>query len=169
MPGAQQIYEILKIASLAGQDLRIPVMGGTQFPTQDSLQYSKSLLQKGRNAMEMSSSSNPNQLGKSGPTTKDITPNLGTTKGDLPQFKGASMDKIANDPLVQYLKKQAQDSPSELGLDSVGMDPPKSSPDASFSEEMYNSFRQHHQDTLKKLFENSAAAARRGLLSDKRG
>lgn len=89
-----------KFSSDSGQDLRLPIMGGMKFPTNDS--------KKGPTSALTSSQS----VGKStpggdlpGPSIQDITPKISpSTAGSLPKI-GHDM---RNDPLIQYLRKQAQ-------------------------------------------------------------
>jgi hypothetical protein len=91
-----------KMSSMSGSDLRLPVMGGTKFPTQDSIQPAKSKLK------ETQAVGNPKPV-----RPKFKTTDFGTAK------VGEAMD-ISQDPLVQYLKKQAtvledNESAMELG------------------------------------------------------
>jgi hypothetical protein len=81
----------------SGADLRIPLMGGTKFPTKDSLQYSKKLLNK---SMDTSGMGGPSK------GIKSLVPNY-SSKLDIMPKTGADMT-IANDPLIQYLRKEAQ-------------------------------------------------------------
>ena len=85
-----------KTASEAGQDLRLPVMGGTKFPTGDSKVFANKQLR-------MSSAEvGPVQPSTRGAKLEDVIPQYDPVKkaGDI-------MDPMATDPLVQYLKKQA--------------------------------------------------------------
>jgi len=150
-----------KTASPSGQDLRAEFKGGTKFPTGDSIEHARGLLQKSQAVSEVNATPMP---------VKMHTPKYGTTKGNLPTFKGASMDeKIKNDPLVQHLRKEAG-LREELGADSVGMNPPQGDPDAArFSQSLLESFNRHQDDTLTKLFSRASSARKHGLHNDKRG
>lgn len=102
-----------KESAESGADLRLPVMGGTKFPTKDSLQYSKKLLKKHMDAAEMGG---PSQ------GIKSVVPNY-SSKLDVMPKTGADMT-IENDPLVQYLRKEAQDTAER----TAGKDWPKGAP-----------------------------------------
>lgn len=92
-----------KTSSQAGQDLRLPVMGGTKLPTSDSKEYSKSLLNKSQRGTEVGPSPTLNSLKPPGPKIKDIVSGVKGTKNLMPKFGEA----MSADPLVQYLAKQA--------------------------------------------------------------
>ena len=159
--------KLMKTSSEAGQDLRVPVMGGGKFPTGDSKGLATSLLNQGRSATEVGPSPDANQLGKTGPKIKDMVPSYGTTKGDLPDFnkKGSIMSSLMNDPLIQYLKKQAEEGlKEELGTDDPGVVMPGSpvSP-VQFSEDFLNGAVDHRDNVLRTLFDNHASAKKRGL------
>jgi hypothetical protein len=121
-PGATP--EVPKVASMSGQDLRLPIMGGVKPPTQDSKAFANKQL-------SMSSAEvGPVQPSSKGAKIKDIigeykdpmkvgaskktAPYQQTRKGKRPirvhnlvKKAGDTMDPIVTDPLVQYLKKQA--------------------------------------------------------------
>lgn len=77
-----------KTASMAGQDLRKPFMGGTKFPTLDSKSIPMQNLRSSQKAAEVGPVPSPKQLRPKGPSIK----------------YGADM---SDDPLIQYLRKQA--------------------------------------------------------------
>lgn len=77
-----------KSASMAGQDLRKPFMGGTKFPTMDSKSIPMQNLRASQRAAEVGPVPTPKQLRPKGPSIK----------------YGADM---SNDPLIQYLRKTA--------------------------------------------------------------
>ena len=85
-----------KVSSESGADLRLPIMGGTKFPTKDSTAYA---------AQQLKSSQNTAEFHKpQGVSLKDVTPEIKAPRS-MPKI-GADMT-IENDPLMQYLKKQA--------------------------------------------------------------
>jgi hypothetical protein len=103
-----------KEASLAGQDLRLPVMGGTKFPTKDSLTGPKSLLTKSMGSAEVGPTPSFGSLSPSGPKIKDIAATVPGAPNLMPKV-GSDMTPIEKDPLVQYLKKQAaEDVPKKV-------------------------------------------------------
>lgn len=162
MTRVNYIYGILKAASVAGQDLRVKPMGGTKFPTADSTSLPNSLLNQSRSSAEFGPS--PAAKNLSGKSIKDMTPDYGTTKGDLPMAKGASMRKLENDPLIVYLRKQAEGLKEELGAYDNGVVMPTSPVDPiQFSEEFLNNAVDHRDKVLRELFDNAASAKRRGL------
>jgi hypothetical protein len=85
---------IKKLSSPAGADLRIPLMGGTKFPTSDSLAPIKQKLQK---SQKIGVPQDPK-----GVKLDDVIPKFGSS-GDVMDFSA--------DPLVQYLRKQAAATP----------------------------------------------------------
>jgi hypothetical protein len=78
-----------KTASGAGQDLRLPVLGGTKFPTMDSKALPMQRLRSSQKAAEVGPAPTPKKLRPKGPSMK-----LGSPMG--------------TDPLVQYLQKRAE-------------------------------------------------------------
>ena len=77
-----------KTASSAGQDLRMPILGGTRFPTDDSKSFAKKQLKASQKVSEVGPTPSPKQLRPKGPSLK----------------LGAAM---SDDPLIQYLKEAA--------------------------------------------------------------
>ena len=80
--------------SKAGQDLRLPITGGTKFPTEDSKSQASKHLQQSR--AEVGPMPRFNQRTK-GETL--LTPKFASVD--------ALMDPVRNDPLVRYLQKEA--------------------------------------------------------------
>lgn len=79
----RKVYQ--KTASGAGQDLRMPILGGTRFPTDDSKSFAKQQLKSSQKVGEVGPTPSPKQLRPKGPSMK----------------LGAAMSE---DPLIQYLK-----------------------------------------------------------------
>lgn len=86
-----------KKASMAGQDLRTPLMGGTKMPTDDSKSFAQKQLSKHQS------------IGvPKVPKTTDITSVIPRSPGSINLMPKVGEDmSIKNDPLVQYLAKQA--------------------------------------------------------------
>jgi len=93
-----RVETLLKKGSQSGADLRLPVMGGTKFPTGDSLSQAKQTLKEHQNVAK----------------PKMVQPTVQPVHGvsNMPKFSSA----FGADPLVQYLKKTAQASK----IDSAG-------------------------------------------------
>jgi hypothetical protein len=87
-----------KTASGAGQDLRLPVLGGTKFPTMDSKAVPLQRLRSSQKAAEVGPVPSQKQLRPKGPSMK----------------LGAAM---SDDPLIRYLKKEAV--PLDDNLDAM--------------------------------------------------
>jgi hypothetical protein len=131
-------HNLLKKASQPGQDLRLPVMGGTKFPTADSTGFAKGLLDKSKSNTEAGPNPTMKSLAPTGPKIPDVVPSAPGSINSMPKV-GADMS-ISNDPLVQYLARQAQekraavmednenvmvDSPKEEEVTSRPPEPPK--------------------------------------------
>lgn len=93
-----------KTASEAGQDLRLPVMGGTKFPTLDSKSVPMQRLRTSQKAAEVGPVPSQKKLAPKGPSLK-----LGAVMSD--------------DPLIQYLKKRA--AALEDNLEDMPTGPPE--------------------------------------------
>jgi len=90
-----------KEGSQSGADLRIPLMGGTKFPTQDSgIEEAQKKLTKSQN---IGVPPDPKTVG-----IKDLIPSYSVDS--MPQVKAGSVMDISKDPLIQYLKKEAEDN-----------------------------------------------------------
>lgn len=92
-----RVETLIKKGSQSGADLRIPLMGGTKFPTNDSLSQARSTLKEHQN------------VGKPKMVRPVVQPVYGVNAMKL----GSD---FSDDPLVQYLKKTAQ----EAKVDSEG-------------------------------------------------
>ena len=86
-----------KLSSSSGADLRMPLMGGTKFPTKDSTAPIEQQLKSTQNVAEFHK--------PQGTTLKDVIPNI-KAPATMPKI-GADMT-IQNDPLVKHLKKCAE-------------------------------------------------------------
>lgn len=109
---------LVKTAAVGGQDLRSfkPVAG--TFPTDDSKGHANKLLNQSQNAAEVGPNPAFTTLKPKGPTLQDVSVKMPSPKGSLPKIgsAGGIMDeKIKNDPLVQYIRKEA-------GLDPASAD-----------------------------------------------
>ena len=99
--------EYRKTASGAGQDLRLPILGGTKFPTMDSKSLPMQRLRSSQKAAEVGPVPSQKKLAPKGPSMK----------------LGAAM---SDDPLIQYLRKEAaalEDNLSDMptGQDEKGV------------------------------------------------
>jgi len=98
-----------KFSSDSGQDLRLPILGGIKFPTNDSKKGPMSNLASSQAVSQAQPSKD-----LPGPTVQDIAPRISpSTAGSLPKIGHDMRD----DPLSQYLRKQAQ--PVETNEDEV--------------------------------------------------
>lgn len=86
-----RVANLLKKASQSGADLRLPVMGGTKFPTNDSLSEAKKTLKEHQD------------VAKPKMERPVVQPVYGV---NMPKLGSA----FSEDPLVQYLKKTAEAS-----------------------------------------------------------
>jgi hypothetical protein len=91
--------EKLVYASDSGQDLRLPVMGGTKFPTHDSVNSASRRLNQ--------------SSAEVGPQPQPTYSMTGKMKKVKIAASGDIMDPMMDDPLVQYLKKTAKDEAKE--------------------------------------------------------
>lgn len=110
---------LAKHGSLPGQDLRLPVLGGTKFPTQDSLDLPKKLLSTSQNIAEVGPNPSSKKLQATGPKVSDIVPNTGG-RNVMPKL--ASLDEYSSDPLISYLKMKDESRTlnSNYGYDREG-------------------------------------------------
>lgn len=98
------LFDKEKKASVPGQDLRTPVMGGMRFPTQDSVESASRKLQQ--------------SSAEVGPQPAPLYSAMGRTKkAEIGDF----MDPMMDDPLVLFLKKsaveeEAKEQPPLTGL-----------------------------------------------------
>jgi len=100
----------MKTAAMGGQDLRsFKPMAGS-FPTDDSKGHANKMLNQSQNAAEVGPNPAFTTLKPKGPKLQDITVKMPSPKGSLPKIgsAGGIMDeKIKNDPLIQYIRKEA--------------------------------------------------------------
>lgn len=93
-----------KTASLAGQDLRSPFMGGSKMPTYDSKSFAEKNLDMSKGKAEVGPAPLMSKLKPKGPTVQDVTARVSSSPaGSLPKI-GYVMH---NDPLIKFLKKEA--------------------------------------------------------------
>jgi len=161
MTGVKRIFEILKEAeekkaSQAGQDLRQDnFTGAPRFPTEDSKTLSNQLLERSQKAAEVGPAPTSGRVGREsqGPTFKDVSPKMNTTMGSLPTFKkeGSAMPDITNDPLYQYIQKEAMKA-KKSGTDPMAGDDHVSDMEARGKQEFVS--------TLKGLFSHSAGESK---------
>jgi hypothetical protein len=90
-----------KCASTAGQDLRLPTLGGTKFPTTDSTTPAKQKLD--RSMAEVGPMSGASPAGAKLEDSLAVPKQKWASMGDV-------MDPMRDDPLVQYLKKTAEET-----------------------------------------------------------
>lgn len=99
-----------KTASDAGQDLRLPILGGTKYPTNDSKQPIQSHLAKSKRRAEVGPTPTLARLKPTGPKVSEIVPTF--DQNLMPKVSAAMSSLIENDPLVRYLSKiAAEDAP----------------------------------------------------------
>jgi len=148
--------ELEKIASMGGQDLRKGFMGmHTNFPTQDSKSLAKGLLNQSRKAAEVGPAPTVGKLNPKGPTVQDLTPSFPSNKGSLPKIGGVM--NYSEDPLVQYLKKQAEEMTNINEMpQGDGKEEPQVDEDPEPTEEVTRGFVKKHTDYLGRLFDNKA-------------
>ena len=96
-----RVETLLKKSSQSGADLRLPLMGGTKFPTQDSLSKSKKLLKEHQDN---------SRFGGATQNIKSTVPNYDARIDVMPKV-GSPMNI---DPLIAYLKKQAGEWPGKV-------------------------------------------------------
>jgi hypothetical protein len=104
-----RVATLLKKASQGGQDLRMPIMGGVKMPTDDSKTAPAQMLAKSQGKAEVGPAPSLKSLAPSGPTVPQVT---GTNSSTMPKV-GADMT-VQNDPLVKYLKKEAEELKDNL-------------------------------------------------------
>jgi len=103
-----------KEAALGGQDLRSFKGLVSRFPTDDSKRFAGKLLKGSQGLAERGPVPSKASLTPPGPKLQNIVPKMPSPKGSLPKIGSAGGDDmsidetIKNDPLVQYMKKQAE-------------------------------------------------------------
>jgi hypothetical protein len=144
-------YGPSKEASMAGQDLRVPAMGGTKMPTDDSKGAASKTLQQ--------SSAEVGPMPSFSGTIKKMA------------FRSGDMDPMLDDPLVIYLKKHAQEE-SELtatGLLASNLDsmPPEkevhelSSLPPEAPVQLVQKAKTENKDTIADLFSSASTSVRK--------
>jgi hypothetical protein len=104
-----------KVASLAGQDLRSPMLGGAKMPTDDSKQTAANLLGRSQRSADVGPAPTVSQLKPQGPKLKEVAVKMPSNQGSLPELGQPKIAAaIRNDPLVQYLKKEAMQLDTNL-------------------------------------------------------
>lgn len=167
-----------KESSQSGADLRSPLMGGTKFPTQDSgISDAEKKLKKRQN---IGVPQDPKSVG-----LKDLVPRYSVDS--MPQMKVGSDMNIADDPLIQYLKKQASndqvitgdwpkgDRKLEKGelVDTAShatptgkSETPKVDGDPTVTKEMCSSGLSEAKSTLSENFDNKGGFRQKGKDKD---
>jgi hypothetical protein len=105
---------VKKESALGGQDLRSLKGLASRFPTDDSKRFATKLLKGSQGTAEVGAIPSKASLTPPGPKLQNIAVRMPSPKGMLPKIGSAEGDDmsieeaIRNDPLVQYLKKQAE-------------------------------------------------------------
>lgn len=144
---ASDIIEKLKEAAISGHDFRRSLQGRPNMPTEESTAYASKLLRSSQSVGK------PPKF--KGPSIQQIAPKMSTNKGSIPKI-GADMSKLEEDPLIMYLKKEAealQDNESDM---PQGEDTPEvASEDPMPTGDMSGRALQEHNDYLSRLFDNT--------------
>lgn len=147
--------------NLTGRDNRTPFIGKTQFPTEGSKAKAKSLDSASKDVAEVGPAPLTSQLDKTHQMPlKEVMITMPTAKGSLPIVKQACT-KIQADPLVQYLKKHAQQLESNVDNMIASLPPeiPMLRKDSDFVGTPAESKMQEQDALLKKLFSNYDSSA----------
>lgn len=136
---SKKVYQ--KTASGAGQDLRMPVLGGTRFPTDDSKSFAKQQLKSSQKVSEVGPTPSPKQLRPKGPSLK----------------LGAAM---SNDPLIKYLKKEAAALDDNLGSMPKGKEETEVASECPMPKGELTSQPARDKSQLGKLFDNPSKEAK---------
>lgn len=108
MPDHRHLSLGQKVASMAGQDLRSPMLGGVKMPTDDSKQTAADLLERSQKSADVGPAPTALQLKPQGPKLKEVAVKMPSNQGSLPEIGQPKVaTAIQNDPLVQFLKKEA--------------------------------------------------------------
>jgi hypothetical protein len=144
-----------KVASMSGQDLRLPITGGMKFPTDDSKGFAKKNLEESQGKAEVGPAPLMAKLKPKGPTVQDVAPKPSTsTAGSLPKIGHA----MQNDPLIVYLRKQAMQV--EDNHDALPQQQSETPEDPGDGQDPTMSSRQQrvgvnpHQEYLRSIFSN---------------
>lgn len=140
--------------NLSGRDNRTPFVGMTQFPTEGSKAVAQKFDSAAKGAAEVGPAPLTPKLDRTNIVPlKEIIPSMPTAKGSLPIVKKAS--RYDSDPLVQYLRKHAQQL--ESNVDSfvrVVYAAPLQSRDSDFIGTPAKKKMEEQDELLDKLFDN---------------
>lgn len=140
--------------SSGGQDLRMPLTGGTKMPTDDSKGSAQRSLRKSQSMAEVGPAPSYSKLKATGPKISDMTPGVGDT--NLMPKVGSMMDeKIKNDPLVRFLKEAQSLEDNKDSMPKGTKEPEKTLADPEPTSEMKSSGADG-QKVLNKLFSNTS-------------
>ncbi len=152
--------------SQAGQDLRMPIMGGTRMPTDDSKSGARKLLAQSKGATEVGPMPSLSDLKPAGPTLDKIVPKVGpSTAGSLPKI-GAD---IMSDPLIQYLRKKAAILEDNLTAMPTSKDEKElvSHPPAFSDADAKSKVKEHEKRYAKTYFDNKTRMGYKGPEKDR--
>jgi len=145
-----------KAASIPGQDLRLPITGGTKFPTKDSIAGAQKLLNQSKGRTEVGPSPKMTQIKPTGPTIQQIAPKTSpSTAGSIPKLGGKM--SIQNDPLVKYLKKQAAELEDNKADMPLGKQEPELSTEDPKPDEQSKDRMRVGMALLSQLFQHTGA------------
>jgi hypothetical protein len=143
-------------ANMTGRDNRTPFVGGTQFPTEGSKSKAQSLHRASVGKAEVGPAPLMGELDKTKMVPLgSVVPKMPTAKGSLPKIGGVMPDKIASDPLVQYLKKHAKQI--ETNVDALAthkIERSLTDRDSDFEGTPAEAKKKEDDELLKKLFKN---------------
>lgn len=137
-----------KAASSPGQDLRMPLTGGTKMPTDDSKTFANKLLSQSKSSAEVGPVASAKKLPGSSVRVRDF----------IPKF-GADM----SDPLIDYLKKQAAEKKLEDNEkdqrkgEAVAETKPQVELTSDDSDHEFEGGVSQYHSAVKKLFTNAEA------------
>lgn len=141
-----------KTSSEAGQDLRLPITGGTKFPTADSKSLPTKLLNQSKSSAEVGPAPTYRQLSPTGPSVSQIA---GVPKGVMPKL-GADMT-LAKDPLMQFLKKAVQVENNQEAFPTATLEAPITSEDSGMPPQIDTAARSEWGRYLAEKFKNKGS------------
>ena len=156
------VKELLKLSSMTGRDMRYTMPFPANMPTEDSKQLSTRILASSQKIGRPTGVGTPPK--PSGPSVKDLAPPSSSTKGDLPKMGADMSDRIANDPLVKYLQKHADQL--ETNLEAMKKEENRPAPRQEFDPHLTSdavSSARKDRDILKELFEAHKSQRKFGL------
>jgi len=131
------LEKIGAVENLTGRDNRSPFVGSTQFPTEGSKSFSRSLLSGGSAEV----GPNPKLMSK------------GTWKSSVGRLP---MKTASKDPLVEYISKHAAQLETNIEkMDLAGAPPPMQSEESDFSGTAADKKSKEDDDFLRSLFKNN--------------